>query len=174
MLFYFLALFTQTVIYSGCCADRICYNISNMSLTAYDNAGLDPIISTDEPVIGEALMLNLKFDYNEEGLCYNKPLISFLNTAYARSCPEVQQLNDDISNIVLTADKDYDAKHPAGTPLNDCFDMPNSINQVNDEGYHLLSLKAPAVKDTFTFSVTITSKNMGSLSASSQPVILLP
>lgn len=173
--------------FSGCCgcgtndANRrtYCVSINNTSLVAYNNNGSEPVLaSANDEVYGEALVLELNFD-NNLALCYQRRNVNpFVNTAYATSCRynDYYRYGDSIAYVTISADKDYDAQHPAGAELNEYFRMPemSELNQENEMTSTMIYAQhAPEQSGLYVYTMTVLLANGTVIESSTEPVNII-
>lgn len=111
----------------------------------------------------------------------------FIQSAYACSPVINYRTKDPVSTIVITSDAEFDATHPAGTALNEYFNMPNisdlNKNLTYEQGTYQDSLgialqyfalnRAPEKEGNQKFSVTVNLLSGATYTAECQPVYIL-
>ncbi|HEY9177848.1 MAG TPA: hypothetical protein VIN07_09170 [Flavipsychrobacter sp.] len=174
--------FTVYITLSGCCgcgsveSERYCISINNTTLTAYNNADSLPVAVGNTDVAGKALLLRLKIQQNTV-LCLRKHSFSLINNAYATSCryDDTYVELDSVVQVVITANKEYDATHQAGSVLNDYFHQESSKDHDNDvviKEYY--ALQSPEKAGVFTFTIQLLLADGNLIEAKSEPVNIIP
>lgn len=170
-------LFVQLTGCSGCCPDDSdCVNVNKSLLTVYDNSGREWMPAGEDPVPGEAVVLELELQ-NDIYTCSRKSKAVFITSAYATSCRKSNIYNEHITYLSISADKRYGASHPATTELNDLFTIP-SMNELNEdpgskEKFRMFALKAPEESGLYTFTVKLLLSNGDIIEATANPVNIL-
>lgn len=182
ILLIYLAVVLASVAYQGCRQPvRLC-SIITSAQGVYFNDTLQHVLPDSAVVkasnFGIALAL-LKSDYQ----CYRQNF-SMISQAYA-IMPDFDQsqLVDTVKSILITSDQDFDITHPAGSSLNEYFNIPDLSHYTvsnkyiyQDFGFELLLHEVPANSNLyhqFTVSVTLQSHD-APLSYTFEHVKLIP
>ena len=174
--------FSVLISLSGCCGcgpvegEQYCISINNTTLTAYNNADSLPVPAGNTDVAGKALLLKLEIAQNTV-LCSRLQPFSPINRAYAMSCGDNDTYVelDSVVQVVITADKAYDATHPAGSMLNDYFHLEDSEDLENDvviRDYY--ALRSPEYANRYSFTLQLLLADGSLIEAKSEPVSIIP
>lgn len=166
---------------TGCCEQivNVCLTSDQIQVVAYDNGDSLAVEAGEDFVFGKALMLRMSFTGPRQ-YCNNPRPASFINSAYATSCGEtyIYKHLDTIASITVSADKDYDAQHPAGTALNDLFYIPelNIFNLRQERPYYfdLYALQSPAQRDSFVYTIKLVLTDGRNVEASTKRINIVP
>lgn len=172
---------------SGCCGCKdnsrviqYCVNVSNATLTPYDNSGTEPVLAGTQGIPGKALILELQLQHDDT-VCFKSPSVSFFNTAYAFTCKQKTEgrLTDSVKFVSIVADKHYDDAHPAGVELNDYFKMPevvdyNYIGAQTGGTFRFYALQSPEQTQVVVYTVRILFNSGKIIEVSTQPLSIRP
>jgi hypothetical protein len=149
------------------------YEILAIHAANMDNSGADPVAAPDS-VYKLAFVLALTYEavlIDPEESEYD----SYESSMYNR---------DHFTSFSITCPVDFDATHPAGTPLNDLFDLGMttkggvSLNQIVgkiDYPVHQVDLwlmSPPTLDGTYQFTLEFTSESGKVLTATTPAIIL--
>ncbi len=162
----------------------ICTRMNDIVLTPHQLSN-NVRLNSEQEVAATNLYLLADFS-GEHVTCFKRSYTNpFITAAYACTPPVAYKHKDAITSISITSDADFDATHPAGTLLNDCFDMPE-LETLNGLGYEnggtnprmssYLSIplqKAPAVKGKHTFTLQVKTTGGDTHTATCVPVVLI-
>lgn len=160
---------------NGCCGnyDTTCIYVNGLSLKAFDNADSTAHEPVKNEVMAKALLLRLEV-MDSTVICYNRPVNSFVNTAYALSCKEAEFRNNaTIRSYRLYSNKDFDISHPAGTDLFDLFYLDNKDKILNGGTFNYYCLAVPEDTGTHVFTAALTLSTGVTFTAQTQPIKLL-
>jgi len=154
-----------------------CVSVNHTYVIAYNNNGIEPVPARESEVYGAALVLELNFDKNI-AVCYKKKSNPYVKEAFAMSCRpfDYYKIADSITHITISADKAYDADHPAGTELNEYFKMPD-IEEFNNAYDHtskmMYAIKGPDESGTYVYTMKVLLADGTFIEASTEPVNIL-
>lgn len=162
----------------------VCTKLNNIVVTPHQLSNNISLSSGQEV---RATNLYLLADFSGENItCFKRSYTNpFITAAYACTPPVAYKHKDAIVYISITSDADFDATHPAGTLLNDYFDMPelDKLNAMeyssggNDQrksSYFSIPLQqAPAQKGKHSFTLQVKMAGGDTYSATCVPVVLV-
>ncbi|MBP6625580.1 MAG: DUF5034 domain-containing protein, partial [Chitinophagaceae bacterium] len=121
-----LCLFTiLSIIYQSCKPIRQCFILQGLSIYPTMNKGNTQLKSGDT-VDWDQLLVNIDMQ-GQLFTCKNEQCFSLVNTAYATKLSVQEIYHDTIKSIHIESNQAYDVAHPAGTSLNDIFNVPADI-----------------------------------------------
>lgn len=146
-----------------------CSSIDSLSFTAFNNN--DEALAENATAKWNQVHWQVGVNY-QNTTCRNIGTSPFVNYAYACSPAEYETKTDSIIDIEIYCDKAIDDSHPAGTTLNDVFDMP-TISEINN-GSNMVCrlLKAPTEVDTYQFSVNLTLNDLSIQKVKTTPILI--
>jgi len=146
----------SSVIYQSCQRIRYCQLLQGIEMTPFNSMTTDTLGNMDS-VKSSDFMVSLRFSKTQFS-CKNASGFSLIQSAMAFK-PNVQEVYfDTIKQITITSDQDFNSTHPAGTSLNDLFEIPDSSSgyyrgQYSDLQYGLY--KAPDTEIYHRFSINV-------------------
>lgn len=178
--YIFLATVILAFVYGSACCPRedFCASFDSISLNAFDITGDSEVQVTTQPVKGDSLMLQLLLRSNINS-CSNSsfsPLV-FINTAYAYSCDNKNYYrNDTVRSILIKADKPYGSLHPAGTGLNEFFNVPTGSEITSNsevDSFRINALVPPAEEGQYIFTIVLSMTSGRIYEANTDPVNII-
>lgn len=153
--------------------DVVCYDLSNANAYIFTSSYSGKV---DEGNFVKAENLNIKVTLVDTTYTCkaNRTFNPFMTSAYACTPPPPRLVrNDQIVNVSIISDNNYDDSHKAGSDLSNYFDMPE-LSELNATGFtstnnkeletsHLFILnKAPSMNmdHNFTIQYHLASGNM--------------
>ena len=155
-----------------------CVKVGSLTLTPYDNGGLEAKSIENGEVYGKALKLELLLTGTAE-VCYQPKPLSFFSHAYAftKSKCEFFFRPDSITDYDIYSSNTYNAGHPAGSSLKDLFKSDDveylKTFEGDDKKAIFYSLEAPEDTGTHIITVMLIQVNGDTLRANTQPLKLL-
>jgi hypothetical protein len=131
---YLVSIVTVVILFENCCKDEPRYfRYENMEIKHYTDSQ-QTITGNLTADTSEQYFITINFDV-EYLAHYQSGLSSLLfNTAHASRCkpPGYEGAKEEISNIIITSDADFDSTHQAGMSLNKYFSIFDYNNQNSD------------------------------------------
>ncbi len=119
------------ILHQSCKTIRHCHLLKGINMSLGDISNTDTLAAMDSV---EATKLRVHIVLNSERFsCKNQTVIPFINTVLATKPNAFDIFYDTVKHIFITSDQDFDSLHPAGTLLNDVFDIPASF----EPAYHV-------------------------------------
>lgn len=172
LFFLFLpGIFSLMVSCGNKCYDQ-CYTVTNIELKAVDNGDSIPKPPVNSTIKAKALLLQLWVkDTVTDGMCTHKS--AFTNDAFATYFRNCSTTGPYIQKLTITADKNFDSTHPAGTDLYNLFFEEKKVPYYTAGIYNFYLLNAPDKNDSFVFTINIKLDNGKVLTASTLSLNLL-
>lgn len=157
----------------GCCSDDLpfqCYTIDSVSVHAYNNADSIPVLADNDPIPGEALLLQLVID-RAESICNVPKPLPFINKAYALKCSSYKSVyNDSIRSINIVANRSYHPDYPTGSDLSTFFRIPTELN--SGSRLELYTLQAPSESGNYILTVILNLSDGKTIETTTNPITL--
>ncbi len=124
-------------------------------MTPTDLGSLDTLKAMDSVITSD---FNIRIELNAERFsCKKETQIPFINAAFATKLAVNDIFYDTIKSITISSNHDFDSLHPAGTSLNDVFEVPAQFDPTYHLGtYYSYQLhKAPDAEQYHQFKVSV-------------------
>lgn len=182
------SLYSCHIIDDGCNfapANDYCSDADRLSVNVYTTNNYEPV-TQGNPVKATELLLYVNM-HGSRTICLNQAQPAgnpFITSAFACSPPIPHYtLNDKVTEINITADRDFNANYLQGSSLNGVFRIPllSSINisggdsygsdQIVGQNNYYLDQK-PELAGDYIFTITYTFQSGKTLSSSTAPITL--
>ncbi|HPI54455.1 MAG TPA: hypothetical protein PLU10_07150 [Chitinophagaceae bacterium] len=146
-----IVIFLLSIAYQSCRPIRTCHLLSGVTAVLVRNA-TDTLHSTDSAIWSN---LQMAIAPNGENFSCKAENFSLITTAMATKLSVQDVYYDTIKHITITSDMNYDSLHPAGTSLNDVFDIPQTLDSYSYWGWNFFLTKRPDDEVFHTFKVVV-------------------
>jgi hypothetical protein len=107
------------VLIEGCCPDARVITLYPGELAVTVSNAANPALTNIETLPLDSLLIRVDFPEATKEREYSQA-VNFGSKAYATSCDDTVN-SIEVSNIQITANRDYDTSHPVGSELNEIF-----------------------------------------------------
>lgn len=157
----------------------VCGSLDSISWKPYKTAANISVKATDLVIIATLL--------GNDVVCKSMKTNPFITSAYACTPPlPIYNIKDSIESMSITSNNDFDTSHPAGTLLNDYFNMPD-LNRFNtmmhnggygaaykaENSFEFKLLQSPSDTGTHIFTLTLKHKSGNIRTVNCVPIQLL-
>lgn len=125
ILFGLCVLTVLSIIYQSCNPIRQCFLLQGFNVYPTMTVG-NTLLKSGDTVNWDQLLVNIDMQ-GQLFSCKNEQHFSFVNTAYATKLSVQEIYHDTIKSIHIESNQAYDVAHPAGTSLNDIFNVPTNF-----------------------------------------------